>query len=419
MLFRSRPGDGSIRISWAAPTDDGGLSLSYTATVQPAGFTCTTTQRECTVAGLDNGGSYVVTVVATNAIGASPASDEASATPGTVPKAPYGVKVVRGNGKVIVSWNPPTDAGGFDAVTYTVYSTPGRAVCQTAGLNCTIAGLVNGQSYTFTVVAKNDIGNSPASGLSAETVIGAGAGTICAIKSDASGTCWGNPRLTPTVATFATIATGQNYGCGITLARKVLCYGPNTAVAANVPVTLTAAAEISTGYTHACAVTKTQTMRCWGSNAFGELNVPSDMGLVTHAAAGSNAPCASNTDGAIRCWGQDADGIVSNAPKTLAPVVSLVAGQKFMCALTATRDVTCWGDNSLGQITVPASVDTAAGITAGPKHACAVTTSGTVVCWGDQSTPAVSPPADLQPVSNIAAGDGFTCALTVVQTLVC
>ena len=129
--------------------------------------------------------------------------------------------------------------------------------------------------------------------------------------------------------------------------------------------------------------------------------------------------CASNTDGAIRCWGQDADGIVSNAPKTLAPVVSLVAGQKFMCALTATRDVTCWGDNSLGQITVPASVDTAAGITAGPKHACAVTTSGTVVCWGDQSTPAVSPPADLQPVSNIAAGDGFTCALTVVQMLVC
>ena len=415
----TRPGDSSIRISWSAPADDGGLSLSYTATVQPAGMACTTTQRECTVAGLDNGGTYLITVVATNAIGDSPASDQVSATPGTVPKAPYGVKVVRGNGKVVVSWNPPPDAGGFDTLTYTVYSTPGRAVCQTAGLNCTVAGLVNGQSYAFTVVAKNDIGNSPASGAGAEPVIGAGAGTVCAIKADASGTCWGNPRLTPTTSTYAAIATGQNYGCAITLARKLLCYGPNTALSANVPVTLTTVAEVSTGYTHACAVTKAQTLRCWGSNASGELNVPGDIGLVTHAAAGSSATCASNADGAIRCWGQDTYGIVSNAPKTLAPVTSLVAGQKFMCALRATRDVLCWGDNSLGQITVPATIGAVASIAAGANHTCAVTTAGAVVCWGDQSTPAVSPPADLQPVSNIAAGDGFTCAFTVTQALTC
>ncbi|MBU6212862.1 MAG: fibronectin type III domain-containing protein [Actinomycetales bacterium] len=415
----TKSGDGSIHISWSPPADDGGLTMTYTATVQPAGVTCTTSQRDCSVSGLDNGGTYLVTVVATNAIGDSPASDQVAATPGTVPKPPLSVKVLRRNGEVVVSWSPPTDTGGFDVTSYTVYSKPGRAVCQTSGLNCTVTGLTNGQVYTFTVVAKNEIGNSPAAGMGGEPLIGVGAGTICAIKADSSGTCWGNPRLTPTAAAYVTIATGQNYGCAITSARKVLCYGPNTAVSSNVPVTLTTAAEVSTGYGHACAVTKDQRLRCWGSNASGELNVPADIGLVTHAVAGRNATCVSTADGAIRCWGQDSNGVVSNAPQTMAPTASLVAGQGFMCALSVTREVACWGANNLGQTAVPAGLGEVASIAAGANHVCAVNTSGGVVCWGDASTQALSPPADLQPVSYIAAGDGFTCALTVVQSLVC
>lgn len=412
-------GDGSVHISWAAPADSGGLALTYTATVHPAGVTCTTIQRDCSVSGLDNGSTYLVSVIANNLIGDSPASVEVAATPGTVPRSPLAVKVVRGNGRVVVSWNPPTDTGGFDVTSYTVYSNPGRAVCQTSGLTCTVSGLRNGQAYTFTVVAKNEVGNSPAAGASVESTVGAGAGTVCAIKADNSGTCWGNPRLTPTSGAYATIATGQNYGCGITAARKLLCYGTSATGATSVPVTLTTVAEVSTGYNHACAVTKAQTLRCWGSNASGELNVPSDIGLVTHVAAGLNVTCASNTDGAIRCWGQDTNGLVSSTPQSLAPVASLVAGQGFMCALSVTREVSCWGDNTLGQTAVPANIGAVTGIAAGASHACAVMANGGVACWGNPGTPAVSPPADLQPVSFLAAGDGFTCAWTVVQTLVC
>ena len=74
--------DGSLSVSWLAPSDDGGSQiLSYTARVSEPTNTqfgeCTVdgSTTSCDIGGLNNGTTYTVTVVATNAIGTSDASD--------------------------------------------------------------------------------------------------------------------------------------------------------------------------------------------------------------------------------------------------------------------------------------------------------------------------------------------------------
>ena len=59
-----------------------------------------------------------------------------------------------------MSWTAPTDTGGAAITGYTVTASPGGKQC-TAGAtqtSCTVAGLANGTSYTFTVVANNSAG---------------------------------------------------------------------------------------------------------------------------------------------------------------------------------------------------------------------------------------------------------------------
>ena len=76
-------GDGTVTVSWSAPTDDGGSPvLDYTATANPSGKTCTTSTTSCEVSGLTNGTSYTFTATARNAKGVSaPSAPSAPFTP--------------------------------------------------------------------------------------------------------------------------------------------------------------------------------------------------------------------------------------------------------------------------------------------------------------------------------------------------
>ena len=84
-----------------------------------------------------------------------------------VPGAPTGVSALAGNGEAAISWTAPTSNGGYAITGYTVTASPGGLTCNTTGAtSCTITGLSNGTSYTFTVIATNSIGNSASSSAS-------------------------------------------------------------------------------------------------------------------------------------------------------------------------------------------------------------------------------------------------------------
>jgi hypothetical protein len=76
-------GDGQIAVNWNAPSSAGSSSItSYTAEASPSGASCTSTSATaCTITGLTDGDTQSVTVTASNAVGAGPASAAQSATP--------------------------------------------------------------------------------------------------------------------------------------------------------------------------------------------------------------------------------------------------------------------------------------------------------------------------------------------------
>ena len=78
------------------------------------------------------------------------------------PSEPRSVTVSALDGSGYVSWLAPTIVGR-GALSYTATASPGGANCSTVGLRCLIGGLVNGTTYTVTVVARNIAGEGPAS----------------------------------------------------------------------------------------------------------------------------------------------------------------------------------------------------------------------------------------------------------------
>jgi DNA-binding beta-propeller fold protein YncE len=163
-------GDGSARVTWAAPSDDGGAAITgYTATAQPGGRSCTWTSGDltCEITGLANGTTYAITVTATTLAGTSAPSSAASVTPGRAPGAPISVKATAGLSRATVTWRAPADTGGGIAG-YTATASPGGRTCTTTGaLTCTVTGLLNTKAYTFTVTARSASGTSAASARSA------------------------------------------------------------------------------------------------------------------------------------------------------------------------------------------------------------------------------------------------------------
>jgi hypothetical protein len=78
--------------------------------------------------------------------------------PATVPGAPAAPIGKGGDRRVLVSWAAPVSTGGSAPTRYTAVASPGGAACSTTALSCTVAGLVNGKSYTFVVTATNGVG---------------------------------------------------------------------------------------------------------------------------------------------------------------------------------------------------------------------------------------------------------------------
>lgn len=107
-------GVGSATVSFTAPTNNGGSSItSYTVTAHPGNIIASGSSSPVTVTGLTSGQSYTFTVKATNAVGDSVASSASNAvTIPTAPDAPTNLMATVSTGGVDLTWSAPALNGG-------------------------------------------------------------------------------------------------------------------------------------------------------------------------------------------------------------------------------------------------------------------------------------------------------------------
>jgi fibronectin type 3 domain-containing protein len=172
-------GTGNVVLTWSPPASNGGAAVTgynlYRGTTSggesstPVATSITGTSFTDT--GLTNGTTYYYTVAAVNAVGSSPQSSEASATPlATAPSAPLNVVASSGNAQATVAWSVPASTGGSPITGYNVYrgTSPGAesstpVATNVTGTSFTDTGLTNGTTYYYRVAAVNGVGVSPQS----------------------------------------------------------------------------------------------------------------------------------------------------------------------------------------------------------------------------------------------------------------
>ena len=167
------PNNGSITVSFSAPTDAGTGGIAYYQKLDTDGVTWTSigTATSFTVDGT-NGTSTTGYVRAVSNYGGAGPSSSASATPRTVPSAPTSFTSSAGTfGTVALSWVAPNN-GGNAISSYTLTRTndtttvtlTAPATNATTYNDTTISPAV---SYTYTLLASNDAG----AGSSATTTV--------------------------------------------------------------------------------------------------------------------------------------------------------------------------------------------------------------------------------------------------------
>ena len=162
-------GNGQISLTWTEPINNGGVPITnyyLEYKLSSAGEWLGILGGESTTAiisSLVNGSAYDFRVSAINATGTSSPSEIVSMTPGNTPSAPLNVSATRGNGQASVYFSAPASNGGLPITSYTVTSNPGSLRASASSSPIVISGLSNGTSYTFTVFASNQIGNSVSS----------------------------------------------------------------------------------------------------------------------------------------------------------------------------------------------------------------------------------------------------------------
>ncbi len=174
-------GNGYVNLTWNAPLDDGGSAITEYRIYRDGVLIATVGANRLYYndTNVVNGVRYTYYVTAVNGVGESKPSNEASATPMTVPSAPTNLNATSGDGYVNLTWNAPLDNGGRNIIEYKVYRNGTLIATVSANqLWFNDTNVKNGVNYTYYVTAVNAAGESkPSNEVQAEPEIsGSGSG---------------------------------------------------------------------------------------------------------------------------------------------------------------------------------------------------------------------------------------------------
>ncbi len=164
---------GDIVLTWTAPEDDGGSSVTGYR-IYLIGKDATTLLATVgnvlsfTDADVETGSWRTYAVSAFNVMGEGPISTTVSSVVTTVPSAPLNVQAVEAAGGILLSWDAPANDGGSPVTGYSIYRgtmSGGKAVLVRLGDVHTFLdeGAEIGSTYYYHVTANSSAGEGPAS----------------------------------------------------------------------------------------------------------------------------------------------------------------------------------------------------------------------------------------------------------------
>lgn len=227
-------------------------------------------------------------------------------------------------------------------------------------------------------------------------------GAFCVLKSNGGVSCWGKN-------TFGELGTGDT--TSPTTPVDLVGYG-------NPGVSDPKMTQVSIGGSFGCGLTDAKEVYCWGTNTYGGLGVanpptassytPIKINSLTdieQVDVGSYFACARNTSGQVFCWGwnqnftlgKDASTVSSETPlevSGLGSVKYLAISPYHACIINTVNKTLCWGSNENGEmghpfwgsyvnpieISPPISYFTS--LTFSSTHGCGLTNEKRVYCWG-------------------------------------
>jgi hypothetical protein len=189
--------NGSISVSYSAPSSDGGNGISsYQYSLNNSTWT-TTPSNPFNISGT-NGTAITVYVRAVNDAGGG-ASASTTNTPGTVPTAPTSFTANTSTfGQIGLSWAAPSSNGGYAITGYKLYN--GATLLQNSlSTSYTHTGLSPYADYSYTVVATNSLGDSTTTSLTAKTMGGIakiwnGTSYVTTLPKVWNGTSWADAQ---------------------------------------------------------------------------------------------------------------------------------------------------------------------------------------------------------------------------------
>ena len=179
-------GDGSLKVTWTAPTEGAATITGYrvqwqeteerfTSESPPPTLTLDDADVDeddtsYTITGLTNGKEYIVHVIAKNESGGTESNDEFG-TPMGIPNAPNNLQVAEGNEKLTLTWEEPTAKVGVTVTGYVVQWKSGSDTYDDAAtdnrqasvttltppITYDISDLANGTLYEVRVRAYNGV----------------------------------------------------------------------------------------------------------------------------------------------------------------------------------------------------------------------------------------------------------------------